>query len=57
MIMGGGEGKKLKKCCFVENIERQQKKRENEEIRDNEGDISPMSKTGSKQVSEGEWGY
>ena len=26
MIMDGGEGKKLKTCCVVENIEHQQKK-------------------------------
>ena len=42
MIMDGGEGKRLKKCCVVENIENQQKLRENDEIRYNEGDRSPM---------------
>ena len=42
MVMDGGEGKRLKKCCVVENIENQQKLRENDEIRYNEGDRSPM---------------
>ena len=36
MIMDGGEGKKLKKCCVVENIEPHQKSRESDEIRENE---------------------
>ena len=49
MIMDGGEGKKLKHCCVVDNIENQQKIRENDKIRDNEGDSSPMSKTRSKR--------
>ena len=33
MIMDGGEGKKLKKLCVVENIEPQKKLRECDEIR------------------------
>ena len=33
MIMDGGEGKKLKNCCVVENIEPQKKLRECDEIR------------------------
>ena len=45
MIMDGGEGKKIKKCCVVEDIEHQQKLRENNGIIENEVDISPMSKT------------
>ena len=53
--MDGGKSKKLKKCCVVENIEHQRKIRENDEIRDNEGDSSPMHKTRSKQVSEEKW--
>ena len=36
MVMDGGEGKKLKKCCVVDNIEHQQKIRESDEIRGNE---------------------
>ena len=56
MIMDGGEGNKLKNCCVVENIEHQRKIRENDEIRDNEGDSSPMSKTRSKKGSEEKWG-
>ena len=55
-IMDGGEGKKLKKCCVVENIEHQQKIRESEKVRENEGNSSPKSKTRSKQVSEDKWG-
>ena len=50
--MDGGEGKKLKKCCVVEDIEYQKKIRENDRIRDNEGDRSPMSKTRLNQGSE-----
>ena len=53
--MDGGEGKKLKTCCVVENIEPQEKLRECDEIRDNEENISPMSKNRLKQGSE-EWG-
>ena len=56
MIMDICEGNKLKTCCVVENIEHQQKIRENNEIRENEGDSSPMYKTRSKQVSEEKWG-
>ena len=56
MIMDGGEGKKLKHCCVVDNIEPQRKIRESDEIRDNEENISHMSKTRSKQVSEKKWG-
>ena len=56
MIMGGGEGKKFKKYCVVEDIEHQQKIRENDGIIENEGDSSPMSKTRSEQVSEEKWG-
>ena len=33
MIMDGGEGKKLKNCCVVENIEPQKKLRECDEIK------------------------
>ena len=51
MIMDGGEGKKLKNCCVVENIEPQKKLRECDEIKENEKKCSPMSKTTSKQVS------
>ena len=36
MIMYVGEGKKLKNCCVVENIEHQKKLRECDEIKDNE---------------------
>ena len=36
MITDGGEGKKLKNCCVVENIEPQKKLRECDEIKDNE---------------------
>ena len=35
MIMDGGEGKKFKNCCVVENIEPHKKLRECDEIRDN----------------------
>ena len=35
--------------CVVEDIEHQQKIRENDGIRENEGDSSPMSKTRSNQ--------
>ena len=52
MIMDGGEGKKLKYCCVVENIEPQRKLRESDEIRENEENSSPMSKTSLKQGSE-----
>ena len=45
MVLDVGEDKKLKKCCVVENIEPQRKSRECDEIRDNEGDSSPMYKT------------
>ena len=54
--MDGGEGKKLKNCCVVENIEHQQKIRESDEIRENEENSSPMSKTRLKQGSEEKWG-
>ena len=53
--MDGGEGKKLKNCCVVENIEPQKKCRECDEIKENEKYFSPMSKTRSKQGSE-DWG-
>ena len=56
MMMNGGEGKKLKKCCVVEDIERQREIRVNDGLRENEGDNSPMSKTSSKQGSEEKWG-
>ena len=46
--MYGGKGKKLKKCCIVEDIGHQREKRENE-ITENEGVSSPMSNTRSKQ--------
>ena len=36
MIMDGGESKKLKNCCVVDNIEPQKKLRECDKIRDNE---------------------
>ena len=55
MIMDGGEGKELKNCCVVENIEPQKKLGYCDEIRENEENISPMSKTRSKQGSK-EWG-
>ena len=55
MIMDGGEGKKLKNCCVVENIEPQKKLRECDDIKENEKKCSPMSKTRSKQGSD-EWG-
>ena len=45
MIMDGGEDKKLKNCCVVENIEPQKKLREFDEIKENEKKCSPMSKT------------
>ena len=35
MIMDVGEGKNLKNCCVVENIEPQKKLRECDEIKDN----------------------
>ena len=54
MIIYGGEGKKLKHCCVIENIEYQQKIRESDEIRDNKENSSPMSNTSPKQGSE-EW--
>ena len=47
--MYGEEGKKLKNCCVVENIEPQKKFRECDEIRENEKKCSPMSKTRSNQ--------
>ena len=53
--MDGGEGKKLKKCCVVENIEHQQQIRENYGIIENEGYRSPMSKTKLNQDSEEKW--
>ena len=53
--MDGGEGKKLKKCCVVEDIEYQKKIIENDRIRDNEGDRSPMSKTSLKQGIAEKW--
>ena len=56
MIMGVGEGKKLNKCYIVEDIEHQRRIRENDGTRENEGDISPMSKNRSKQGSEEKWG-
>ena len=55
MILDGGEGKKLKNCCVVENIEPQKQLRECGEIKDNEKKCSPMSKTRSNQGSD-EWG-
>ena len=54
-IMDGGEGKRFKNGCAAENIEPQKKLRESDEIRENEENSSPMSKTRSKQGSE-EWG-
>ena len=54
--MDGDEVKKFKNCCVVENIQHPQKIRENDEVRENEGNSSPMSKTRSKQGSEGKWG-
>ena len=56
MIMDGDEGKKLNFLCVVDNIKHQRKIRENDEIRENEGDSSPMYKTRSKQGSEEKWG-
>ena len=47
--MYGGEGKNLKNCCVVENIEPQKKVRECDEIRENEKKCSPMYKTRPKQ--------
>ena len=43
--MDGGKGKKLKKNYVVKDIENQRKIGENDGIRENEGDSSPMSKT------------
>ena len=43
MIMDGGEGKKFKNCCVVENIEPQKKLRECDERRDNEENSSHIS--------------
>ena len=56
MIMDGGKGKKFEKYCDIEDIEHQQKMRENDGIRDNEGVHSPMSNTMSKQGIEEIWG-
>ena len=56
IIMYGGEGRKLKNCCVVENIEPQQKLRESDEMKDNEENSSPMYNTKSKQGSEKKWG-
>ena len=36
MIIDGVEGKKLKNCCVVDNIEPQKKFRESDKIRENE---------------------
>ena len=54
--MDGGEGKRLKNCFVVENIEPQRKLRECDEIKENEKKCSPISKTRSKQGIN-EWGY
>ena len=49
MLMDGGEGKMLKNCV-VKDIEHQQEKREkNDGTIEDEGVLSPMSKTGSNQ--------
>ena len=56
MIMDGGECKKFNFFCVVEIIEHQRKIRENDEIRENEGDSSPMYKTRSNQGSKEKWG-
>ena len=48
--------KEVKTRCVVENIEHHQKIRENNEIRENEGDSSPMYNTRPKQGSEEKWG-
>ena len=55
MIMDVGEGKNLKNCCVVENIEPQKKLRECDEMKENEKKCSPMSNTRSKQGSD-KWG-
>ena len=52
MIMEEGEGKKLKNCCVVENIEPQKTLREYDEIKENEKKCSPISKTRLKQGNE-----
>ena len=56
MVMDGGKGKKLKKCCVVEDIEHQRGEIENDGIRENEGDSSPMFKTRPKQDIVEKWG-
>ena len=55
MILNLVEGKKVKYCCVVENIEPQKKLRECDEMKENEKKCSPMSNIGSKQGSY-EWG-
>ena len=52
MILDEGEGKRLKNCHVVENIEHQRKIRESDEIKKNEGNSSPMSKTRPKKGSD-----
>ena len=52
MIIDGVEGKKLKNCCVVENIEPQKKSRECDEIKENEKKCSAMSKNRFKQGSD-----
>ena len=43
MIMDGGESKKLKTCCVVENNKTQKQLREYDEIKENKKKCSPMS--------------
>ena len=61
MLMDGGKGKKLKKCCVVKDIDHQWEKREkrgkNYRTTEDEGVCSPMSKTRPKQGIEGKGGY
>ena len=47
--MDGSKYNRSKRCCFVEDVEHQQEKIENDGIRENEGVSSPMSKTRLKQ--------
>ena len=58
--MDEGEGKTLKKCCVVKDIDHQWEKREKREknyrTTEDEGVCSPMSKTRPKQGIEGKGG-
>ena len=57
MLMDGEEGKILRKCCVVKDIEHQREKRgKNEGTTEDEGFLSPMSVTRPKQGIEEEGG-